>query len=91
MVTTTIINLVPASIRFPRLELSLACGREGRLASESNLLSHVLPFGLTPAQARNIWEEMRAVCSRWREHFGACGVTAREMEELRHRFALAGG
>lgn len=87
---TPAFDLVPASIRFPRLELSLACGREGRLASKSNLLSHVAPFGLTPAQTKDIWEEMRAVCSRWREHFGACGVTAQEMEELRHRFALAG-
>lgn len=86
---TPAFDLVPASIRFARWELSLECGEEGRLASASNLLSRVVPFGLTPRQAREIWEEMRTICSRWREHFGACGVTAREMEELRHRFTLA--
>jgi len=31
---------------------------------------------------------MHSVAAGWRDHFAACGVTKREMEELRYRFAL---
>jgi serine/threonine-protein kinase HipA len=83
-------DVVPSAIRFPRWDLSLSCGKEGRVATRSNLLSNVRPFGLTEEEATLIWDEMVGVAAGWREHFAACGVTAREMEELRYRFVLAG-
>ncbi len=43
------------------------------------------------AGAARILSEMTAVAAGWREHFAACGVTVREMEELRYRFVLAEG
>jgi serine/threonine-protein kinase HipA len=81
-------DLVPAAIRFRHWDLSLRCGAEGRAATRSNLLSDVRPFGLSEQEAARIWNEMTAIAADWREHFAACGVSAREMEELRHRFVL---
>lgn len=84
-------DLVPSAIRFRQWNLSLRCGLEGRAATRSNILSDVRPFGLSESEARRIWEEMRETAAGWREHFAGHGVTKREMEELRHRFALAEG
>lgn len=84
-------DLVPSAIRFRQWDLSLRCGLEGRAATRSNILSDVRPFGLSEGEARRIWEEMRDTAAGWREHFAGHGVTKREMEELRHRFALAEG
>ncbi len=84
-------DLVPSAIRFRQWDLSLRCGLEGRAATRSNILSDVRPFGLSESEARRIWEEMRETTAGWREHFAGHGVTKREMEELRHRFALAEG
>jgi serine/threonine-protein kinase HipA len=84
-------DLVPSAIRFRQWDLSLRCGLEGRAATRSNILSDVRPFGLSESEARRIWEEMRETAAGWREHFAGHGVTKREMEELRHRFALAEG
>jgi serine/threonine-protein kinase HipA len=81
-------DVVPSAIRFRQWDLSLRCGVEGRAATKSNMLSNVRPFGLTDQDASLIWEEMRSIAAGWREHFAACGVTGKEMEELRHRFAL---
>lgn len=81
-------DIVPAAIRFPRWDLSLRCGQEGRAATASNVLSDVRPFGLTEHEAAQIWEVMFGIVSGWREHFAACGVTEREMEELQYRFSL---
>lgn len=82
-------DLVPSSIRFRQWDLSLRCGREGRAATRSNILSDVRPFGLSESEATRIWEEMRETVAGWQEHFAGYGVTKKEMEELRHRFALA--
>lgn len=84
-------DVVPAAIRFRHWDLSLRCGTEGRAATRSNLLSDVRPFGLSEQEAARILSEMTAVAAGWREHFAACGVTVREMEELRYRFVLAEG
>ena len=84
-------DLVPSSIRFPRWDLFLRCGREGRAATRSNILSDVRPFGFGEKEARRIWEEMRETVAGWREHFAEHGVTKREMDELKHRFTLAEG
>lgn len=84
-------DLVPSTIRFRQCDLSLRCGLEGRAAKRSNILSDVRPFGIDEREARGIWEEMRETAAGWRKHFAAYGVTKREMEELRHRFALANG
>lgn len=81
-------DVVPAAIRFRHWDLSLRCGTEGRAATRSNLLSDIRPFGLSEQDAVRIWKEMTAVTAEWREHFAACGVSAREMEELQYRFAL---
>ncbi len=84
-------DLVPSAIRFRQWDLSLRCGLEGRAATRSNILSDVRPFGLSESEATRIWEEMRETTAGWREHFAGHGVTKREMDELRHRFALAEG
>lgn len=82
-------DIVPAGIRFPRWDLSLRCGREGRAATRSNLLSDVRPFGVAEQEATSIWEEMVGIVGGWREHFAGHGVTDREMAELQYRFVLA--
>jgi serine/threonine-protein kinase HipA len=82
-------DLVPSSIRFRQWDLSLRCGLEGRAATASNILSNVHPFGLNEMEAARIWDEMRTTAAGWRVHFATCGVSDRELEELRHRFVLA--
>lgn len=82
-------DLVPSAIRLRQWDLSLRCGLEGRAATVSNILSNVRPFGLHEKEAARIWNEMRRTAASWREHFAACGVSDRELEELKHRFVLA--
>jgi len=82
-------DLVPSSIRFRQWDLSLRCGLEGRAATASNILSNVRPFGLNEKEAARIWDEMRKSAANWRKHFAACGVSDRELGELKHRFVLA--
>jgi Uncharacterized protein related to capsule biosynthesis enzymes len=47
-------DLVPSSIRFRQWDLSLRCGREGRAATRSNILSDVRPFGSAKVRRRNL-------------------------------------
>ena len=83
-------DLVPSQIRCKEWQLSLVCGLEGRVATKSNLLSDVQPFGLSSLEAGQIWDEMTNIVAGWREHFTSCGVTQHEMEDLKYRFLLVG-
>jgi len=81
--------LIDPFFDFKQWDLSLRCGLADRAATKSNILSDVLPFGLGEREARRIWEEMRETTAGWREHYAGHGVTSREMDEPKHRFALA--
>lgn len=79
-------DLVPRQTRAARYDLALRCGTSGPEASTRNLLSATAPFGLPPAQARQILDEMRDVIAGWRTHFTQLGVPPRDLEELSQRF-----
>lgn len=81
-------DLVPSSVSFSNWELSLACGIEGRVVGIDNLLSDTQPFGLHPAEAEQILEDMCSVVGQWEEHYVQCGVTTKELERLSSRFEL---
>jgi len=59
--------------------------RVGAQAGDStldNALSQARQFGLAPAEARAQVRRVCAVVSRWRGHFAAAGVAARDLDEL---------
>lgn len=82
-------DLVPSTIRCKEWLLSLVCGLEGRVATKSNLLSDVQPFGLSDLEAGQIWDIMKDTVANWRNHYADHGGTSPEIEELKHRFVLA--
>ena len=59
--------------------------RVGRSGSEStceNAGSECRAFGLTPAQAREVWGQVARVVEGWRAHFAGAGVSEADVEEL---------
>lgn len=47
-----------------------------------NLLSQRVRFGLTTEAARKEIEKIVATIKTWREHFRACGVSAKDIEYI---------
>lgn len=84
---TPVFDVVPTQVRFRENLLALACGRYGRQANLANVLSNPEPFGLSTGEAENAVESMLSVMSRWRDHFAACGVAEKDIQELEYRFA----
>jgi serine/threonine-protein kinase HipA len=58
----------------------MTIGTYGRTASVYNLLSQCERFGLTTEAARKEIEKMVATVQTWRDHFRACGVSAKDIE-----------
>ena len=58
----------------------------GRTASIYNLLSQCERFGLTIEAARKEIENVVATVRTWRDHFLACGVSAKDVEYMAQAF-----
>ena len=80
-------DLVPAPVvSLERRDLAMTVGTFGRTASIYNLLSRCDRFGLTNEAARKEIERMVATLRTWREHFRACGVSAKDTEYIASAF-----
>jgi len=88
---TPVYDVVPTQARFRKYELALTCGRRGREATLTNVLSWPEPFGLRKDEAEDIGMGIVQVMRSWREHYAACGVAERDIRELEHRFAQLPG
>jgi len=76
-------DLVPAPVvSLERRDLAMTIGTHGRTASVYNLLSQCERFGLTSEAARKEIEKMVATVQTWRDHFRACGVSAKDIEYI---------
>ena len=76
-------DLVPAPlVSLERRDLAMTIGTYGRTASVYNLLSQCERFGLTREAARKEIEKMVATVQTWRDHFRACGVSAKHVEYI---------
>ncbi len=80
-------DLVPAPlVSFERRDLAMTIGTYGRTASIYNLLSQCERFGLTIEAARKEIERVVAIVRTWRDHFRACGVSAKDVEYMAQAF-----
>jgi serine/threonine-protein kinase HipA len=80
-------DLVPAPlVSLERRDLAMTVGTYGRTASIYNLLSQCERFGLTTEAARKEIESIVATVRAWREHFLACGVSAKDIEYMAQAF-----
>jgi serine/threonine-protein kinase HipA len=80
-------DLVPAPVvSLERRDLAMTVGTYGRTASVYNLLSQSERFGLTTEAAKIEIEKITAALKAWREHFRACGVSAKDTEYIAPAF-----
>jgi serine/threonine-protein kinase HipA len=76
-------DLVPAPlVSLERRDLAMTIGTYGRTASVYNLRSQCERFGLTTEAAAKEIEKMVATVHTWRDHFRACGVSAKDIEYI---------
>ena len=76
-------DLVPAPlVSLERRDLAMTIGTYGRTASVYNLRSQCERFGLTTEAAAKEIEKMVATVQTWRDHFRACGVSAKDIEYI---------
>jgi serine/threonine-protein kinase HipA len=64
----------------------MTIGTYGRTASVYNLVSQCERFGLTNEAARKQIENVVTVVQAWRDHFLACGVSAKDVEYMAPAF-----
>ena len=85
-------DLTPSPVvALERRDLAMACGRFGRHANRTNLLSEHGRFLLEPAQAAAIFERTaRTVRDQWRVHMRRAGVTERDCEAIGGAFLYDG-
>jgi serine/threonine-protein kinase HipA len=83
-------DLVPAPVAsLERRDLAMTIGRYGRTASIYNLLSQCERFGLSAEAARAEIEKIVTTLRAWRDHFHACGVSAKDIEYIAPAFLPA--
>ena len=66
--------------------LTLKIGPEQSVPTKDAFLAVAPYFALSTGEARNLLHEIQAVTSGWVEHFKACGVVAKDLEQLRECF-----
>ena len=64
----------------------MTVGTYGRSTSIYNLLSRCEWFGLTAEAARKEIENVVATVRGWRDHFLACGVSAKDVDYMAQAF-----
>jgi serine/threonine-protein kinase HipA len=80
-------DLVPAPVvSLERRDLAMTVGTYGRTASIYNLLSQCERFGLTAEAARKEIENIVTTARTWRQHFHACGVSAKDIDYIAPAF-----
>jgi len=80
-------DLVPKPmVAIDKRALAMTIGQYGRTASIYNIVSQCARFGVTPGAAKREIEAIVAVVRGWREHFHACGVSARDIEIISTAF-----
>ena len=85
-------DLTPAPVvALERRDLAMICGRYGRYANRTNLLSDHGRFLLDQAEATAVFERTaRTVREQWRTHMRRAGVTERDCEAIRGAFLYDG-
>jgi serine/threonine-protein kinase HipA len=69
---------------------AMVVGRSGRAATLANVLSEAGRFGLLPAEAVAIIDDVEAtVVEHWRNEFAECGVPAEQIVRLEGRAVLS--
>ena len=74
------------SVSLERRDLAMTIGTYGRTASIYNLLSQCERFGLSVEAARVEIDNVVATDRAWRDHFDACGVSAKDIEYVAQAF-----
>ena len=87
-----VFDLTPSPVvALERRDLAMACGRFGRYANRTNLLSHHGRFLLDMAEATAVFERTATtVREQWRTHMRRAGVTERDCEAIGSAFAYEG-
>jgi serine/threonine-protein kinase HipA len=73
-------------VSLERRDLAMTVGTYGRTASVYNLISQCDRFGLTTEAARKEIEHVVTIVKGWRDHFLACGVSAKDVEYMAPAF-----
>ena len=85
-------DLTPSPVvALERRDLAMTCGRFGRYANRTNLLSDHGRFLLDRAEAEAVFERtVRTVRDQWRTHMRRAGVTERDCEAVSGAFLYEG-
>ena len=85
-------DLTPSPVvALERRDLAMTCGRFGRYANRTNLLSDYGRFLLDQAEATAVFERTaRTVREQWHTHMRRAGVTERDCEAIRSAFLYDG-
>ena len=85
-------DFVPSPVlALDRRDLAMTCGRFGRYANRTNLLSDHGRFLLEREEATAIFDRVtRTVRGEWRTHMQRAGVSERDREAIRSAFVYAG-
>ncbi|MGH8771465.1 MAG: type II toxin-antitoxin system HipA family toxin, partial [Burkholderiales bacterium] len=73
-------------VSLERRDLAMTIGTYGRTASIYNLLSQCERFGLTTDAATKEIQNVITTVRGWRDHFLACGVSAKDVEYMAPAF-----
>jgi serine/threonine-protein kinase HipA len=76
-------DIVPVPlVSLERRDLALTVGTYGRAAGVYNLISQSARFGLSEEEARKAISDVVSVVRGWRDRFGACGVSPKDIEHI---------
>ncbi len=83
-------DLVPTMRVGQEADQAMVVGRSGRASTLGNALSEAGRFGLLPAEAVAIVDEVETtVVEHWRNQFAACGVPPEQIVQLEGRAVLS--
>ena len=83
-------DLVPTMRVGQEADQAMAVGRFGRASTLANALSEAGRFGLLPAEAKSIVDEVEAtLVKHWRAEFSRCGVPKMQIDRLADRGVLS--
>jgi len=87
-----VFDLTPSPVvALDRRDLAMACGRFGRYANRTNMLSDYGRFLLDRVEATEVFERTaRTVREQWRTHMRRAGVSERDCEAIRSAFLYEG-
>lgn len=85
-------DLVPSPVvALDRRDLAMSCGRFGRFANKTNLLSEHGRFLLELSEATSLFDRVAGtVDEQWRTHMGCAGVSDQDCETIERAFVYEG-